>query len=332
MPNQEHLWILGRGVKLWNQWRREHPEIIPDLSMIELSRQRLTGVNFARANLAKARMQGCILSLSNLEQANLSGAFLFGALLSGANLRQTNLESTNLIEANFNQSSLRGANLANALLYETNFANVDLSEAAGLNSCEHLRPSTLDHRTLTRSGPLPLEFLRGCGLPDLLINIIPTLQSDLSRFYSCFISHSSKDAEVVRRVYTNLQTSGVRCWYAPEDLPIGAKIRSTIDQAIGRHDKLLLVLSHTSVTSQWVEQEVEKALERERTENRLVLFPIRIDDTVFSAPAGWANTLKNTRNIGDFTDWGNPDAYARGMRRLLRDLRAASATDETLTV
>ncbi len=39
-----------------------------------------------------------------------------------------------------------------------------------------------------------------------------------------------------------------------------------------------LVLSEHSVNSQWVEQEVETALRREREENATVLFPVRLDD------------------------------------------------------
>jgi hypothetical protein len=32
MANQQHLAILKQGVEVWNQWRKEHPEIRPDLS------------------------------------------------------------------------------------------------------------------------------------------------------------------------------------------------------------------------------------------------------------------------------------------------------------
>lgn len=55
----------------------------------------------------------------------------------------------------------------------------------------------------------------------------------------------------------------------------------------GRRDKLLRILSETSVSSQWVEQEVETALEEERKREKTVLFPVRLDDTVFSVDKGW---------------------------------------------
>ena len=64
------------------------------------------------------------------------------------------------------------------------------------------------------------------------------------------------------RLYAALQPKGVRCWFVPEDLQSGDRLRSRIDETIRLYDKLLLVLSKDSVDSQWVEQEVETALAR----------------------------------------------------------------------
>lgn len=36
MANQEHLDILKQGVEIWNQWRKEHSEIRPDLCDADL--------------------------------------------------------------------------------------------------------------------------------------------------------------------------------------------------------------------------------------------------------------------------------------------------------
>jgi hypothetical protein len=46
----------------------------------------------------------------------------------------------------------------------------------------------------------------------------------------------------------------------------------------------MLVLSEQSIASDWVEGEVEAALERERRDKRTVLFPIRLDDIVMETP------------------------------------------------
>jgi hypothetical protein len=69
---------------------------------------------------------------------------------------------------------------------------------------------------------------------------------------------------------------------------------------------------------------VETALERERRDKRLVLFPIRIDDAVMDTTAVWAASIRRTRHIGDFTRWKDHDSYQKGFERLLRDLKAES--------
>jgi len=36
MANPEHLAILKQGVKAWNEWRQDCPEIMPNLRSCEL--------------------------------------------------------------------------------------------------------------------------------------------------------------------------------------------------------------------------------------------------------------------------------------------------------
>jgi hypothetical protein len=200
-------------------------------------------------------------------------------------------------------------------------ADLDLSDCKGLENCHHLGPSIVDVRTLQRSGPLPLAFLRGVGLPDKLIDYLPSLLDQAIQMYSCFISYSGKDEDFARRLHADLQDKGVRCWFAPEDMKIGAKILDTLDEAIRLRDKVLLVLSEASIASEWVEDEVTKAFAEERQRGGTVLFPIRLDDTVFATDEAWARKLRDGRHIGDFRGWKEHDAYRKALDRLLRDLR-----------
>lgn len=78
---------------------------------------------------------------------------------------------------------------------------------------------------------------------------------------------------------------GVRCWFAPEDMKIGAPILSEIDRAIRLHDKLLLVLSNNSLQSEWVEHEFLSAENQEVHRKSKILFPVRIDNAVMEAVA-----------------------------------------------
>ena len=120
-----------------------------------------------------------------------------------------------------------------------------------------------------------LVFLRGVGLPDNLIDYLPSLLNQPIQFYSCFISYSSKDQKFADRLHADLQNKGVRCWFAPHDMPIGAKIIDAIDEAIRLRDKVLLILSENSIASDWVEDEVTRSLDEERERKQIVLFPVR---------------------------------------------------------
>ena len=232
----------------------------------------------------------------------------------GADLREADLSGANLRGTNLSGADLSGANLSGATLLETILADLDLSSCKGLDSCVHHGPSIIDHRTLQRSGPLPLVFLRGVGLPDNLIDYLPSLLNQPIQFYSCFISYSSKDQAFAERLHADLQAKGVRCWFAPHDMQIGAKILDAIDEAIRLRDKVLLVLSEDAIASDWVEGEVTRALDEERERKRPLLFPIRLDDAVLETKEAWARLLRGQRNIGDFTRWKEHDAYQQGPR------------------
>ena len=151
-----------------------------------------------------------------------------------------------------------------------------------------------------RVAPRFLLLSRGVGLLDNLIDYLPSLLNQPIQFYSCFISYSSKDQKFADRLHADLQNKGVRCWFTPHDLPIGAKTLDTIDEAIRLRDKVLLILSRHSIESDWVEDEVTKAFAEEKSRKQLVLFPIRLDDTVMKTTEAWAGKLRDNRNIGDF--------------------------------
>jgi hypothetical protein len=101
-----------------------------------------------------------------------------------------------------------------------------------LEACTHLGPSIIDHRTLEKSSPLPLSFLRGVGLPDRLIEYLPSISNQAFQYYSCFISYSTKDQDFAHRIHADLQNNGVRCWFAPHDIMGGKKIHEQVEEAI----------------------------------------------------------------------------------------------------
>lgn len=318
MADPEHLDILKRGVEVWNRWRLENPKVLPDLRYADLNRSNLSLVNFTDA----------LLKHADLREANLSNSDLSFAQLGETDLRYSDLRSANLsqailYDAHLGQALLDNANFANVQIFLTVFAGNDLSTVKGLESVRHSGPSTIGIDTIYKSGgDIPETFLRGCGVPDTFITFAKSLVGKAIDYYSAFISYSSKNTDMVERLYADLQSKGVRCWFAPEDLKIGEKFRQRIDEAIRIHDKLLVVLSEESINSAWVEEEVESAIEREHREKHLVLFPIRIDDAVINSDQAWAASLRRMRHIGDFSKWKDHDSYSKALARLLRDLKA----------
>lgn len=326
-----------------------------DLSYANLSDTNLSGTFLRGAVLSRAGFSGTILNSANLisadlSEANFSDAVLHHAILNSANLTETDLHKADLRKANLvnailrradlrnaslsgatlsyadlNGADLNGADLKDSRLYFTVFGDTNLKTARNLDSCKHIGPSIIDQMTLVRSGGLPEVFLKGCGLSDDFIQQIPFLfwEKAAFEFYSCFISYSSKDEDFAERLHADLQSKGVRCWFAPDDMKIGDKIRPTIDESIRIYDKLLLILSENSVNSQWVEQEFETALRKERQQNSTVLFPVRLDETVMNIEVGWPALVKDTHHIGNFTNWKDHDAYKKAFERLMRDLKAS---------
>ena len=128
------------------------------------------------------------------------------------------------------------------------------------------------------------------------------------------------------RIRADLQNKGVRCWFAPHDLPIGGETRKEIDTAIRLRDKVVLILSKHSIKSDWVKDEVETAFEEERKRKQTVLFPIRLDNEVMKTEEAWAAKLRATRNIGDLRHWKDPDLYKNTFDQVVRDLTILSAT------
>jgi hypothetical protein len=330
MANEEHLAILKRGMRVWNKWREDNPKIEPDLGEANLSRMDLNFANLSFANLCDTQFISANLRFADLGRANLSGANLSSVDLSGSNLEDADLSFARLSTVNFRTARLSGTNFHKAEVFMATFSNLDLSAAKGLGDAIHQGPSQITIDTIYLShGNIPDAFLKGAGIPDDMIGYIHSIAGAI-QFYSCFISYSSKDQDFADTLHAYLQDNGVRCWFAPHDVQAGKKLYEQIDQAIRIYDKLLLIISDSSINSEWVKTEITKARQRELRENRQMLYPVSLvpfeqiqEWTAFDADIG-KDSARDIREyyIPDFSNWKDHDSYQKAFDRLLRDLKA----------
>jgi uncharacterized protein YjbI with pentapeptide repeats len=320
MGNPEHVKILKQGVIAWNKWREESPGIIPDLDGEDLSGANVGWAKFIGANLNWADLSG-----ANLEGADLGAARLVGANLRGAHLREAILQATDLSGA-----KLENSDFTSVITDLAVFGDNDLSTVIGLETVEHLGPSTIGVDTIYKSkGNIPEIFLRGAGVPEDFITYMKSLVGKAIDFYSCFISYSSKEDDFAQRLYADLQAKNVRCWKFDENAKWGEPVWGEIDTAIRHYDKLVVICSKHSLQSQPVIREIERALQKEDREHKNVLFPIRIDDYLFDE---WEHPRKAdvVRVVaGDFRGVNDLATYAKAFPRFLDALNRPQQASKT---
>lgn len=121
--------LLKRNVAGWNQWRKENPEVKPNIYLgsrgdVTLRNENLRGADLSNVNFYWGTdMTGADLQGSNLSNSIIPNVDFSRANLTGANFRNTILDATVFAEAN-----LSSADFAGAILKEVNFGRANLAE------------------------------------------------------------------------------------------------------------------------------------------------------------------------------------------------------------
>ena len=119
MADPEHLAKLKQGVKVWNGWREESPDISPNLKGADLQEGFLQRVSLNGADLSAADMRGSSTLLCHFQEARFAET----------RLDEIQMQGSDLSSAEFSDASLRQASLRECMLNGTRFTRCDLEGA-----------------------------------------------------------------------------------------------------------------------------------------------------------------------------------------------------------
>lgn len=306
-----------------------------DLSNANLGHANLRGTMFRDANLKQSVLNDLHLDDTSLLRADLSGAFLQNTIFYRADLTGACLECADLRCVSFIETHLDGARFAGSLFSGTGFLRVDLFSVHGLDEVIHQGPSSLDGATLALSGDnLPLAFLRGTGIPEILIGLV---RSGNLQYRSCLIYYAQQDRDFAERLYADLQARGFRCWlvlqrelaHSRPDFFLANQEYFGTGHVVQSPDKLIAVLSEHFSLNIVDAYNVFSACQFEDERQKHTIFPVcldlsyRVQDEHESKRIASTRAYINQRHIEDFCAWKDEELYRQALDRLTHDLEVS---------
>ena len=126
-----------------------------------------------------------------------------------------------------------------------------------------------------------------------------------------FLSHSSKDKAFTRKLASRLAEYDIEFWLDEAEINVGDSLMIRISSAIEETDFIAVVLSHESVSSNWVQVELQMAMNRELSDKQVRVLPILIEKC--EIPMFLRDKL-----YADFTDQQSFNACGFPMHHLLK--------------
>jgi hypothetical protein len=139
-----------------------------------------------------------------------------------------------------------------------------------------------------------------------------------------FISYSRRDSAFVDRLYARLIACGTAPWIDRVELRAGDSLLQRLASAVSKSTYVLAVLSPASVSSRWVQKELEIASHLELEEGTVKVVPVLRRSCEF--PIALRPKL--------YLDFTRPSAkhFESSFQKLLLALDAVESTDDDLVV
>lgn len=96
--------------------------------------------------------------------------------------------------------------------------------------------------------------------------------------YDVFMSHSSKDKDVVRSLAERLMGDGLRVWFDEWEIHPGDSIPARIEEGLEHSRVLILCMSSNSFGSDWAQLESSTFRFRDPLNKKRRFIPLRLDD------------------------------------------------------
>lgn len=93
-----------------------------------------------------------------------------------------------------------------------------------------------------------------------------------------FISYSHADELIVNKLAAHLVKNNANVWVDTWELNVGDSILIRVQDALVDSSALLVILSKSSVASEWCKKELSAGLMRELHEKRVVVLPVIVED------------------------------------------------------
>jgi len=133
---------------------------------------------------------------------------------------------------------------------------------------------------------------------------------------SIFLCHSWNDKFFVRKLAEKLEEAGIKVWIDEAELKVGDSLMHKISEAVVQADYVAVILSHSSVSSSWVQKELGLAMIKEVEGRKVTVLPILIEKCEIP------KFLKDKVHA-DFTD---PQNFEVSFSKLLHDVGVSKPT------